>query len=307
MSKRRRSFASAVVAMMAMCVVAAAPAGAESTGEGSEETNAAVLSPLAFAPLAQPDPVLGLRRQGAPRLRDAGPQREHRVGDVDVDRDARPGEGRRDARHDRRRLAPGHASHRRRRRRDDVPTRGFRLPLLRRAARPVGGGADLGGAPLHDERGQQRGHDVGDRLRRRAGEGPRQGQGGRRGTAAEGLGLGGRQRVLRPDQRAPRRDVVDRRHRPRRRALRHRLRAARCQRLAGAGRRDQERELRVLRRRDLLRGAPARSWPSRTTSPPSSRAPCRRARRCRPREATTSSSTSATAGTPSTRTCSPAA
>jgi hypothetical protein len=42
-----------------MCVVATTPAGAESTGEGSEETNAAVLSPLAFAPLAQPDPVLG--------------------------------------------------------------------------------------------------------------------------------------------------------------------------------------------------------------------------------------------------------
>ncbi len=59
MSNRRRSFASAVVAMVAMCVVSAAPAGAESTGEGSEETNAAVLSPLAFAPLAQPDPVLG--------------------------------------------------------------------------------------------------------------------------------------------------------------------------------------------------------------------------------------------------------
>ena len=59
MSKRSRFYAGAVVAAVAMCVLAAVPAGAESTGEGAEETNAAVLSPLAFAPLAQPDPVLG--------------------------------------------------------------------------------------------------------------------------------------------------------------------------------------------------------------------------------------------------------
>ena len=65
------------------------------SGEGSEETNAAVLSPLAFAPAGAARPGARLRRQGAPRLRDAGPQREHRVGDVDVDRDARSGERRR--------------------------------------------------------------------------------------------------------------------------------------------------------------------------------------------------------------------
>jgi hypothetical protein len=58
MSKRSR-FAGAVIAALATCTFAASPALAESTGEGSEETNAAVLSPLAFAPLAQPDPVLG--------------------------------------------------------------------------------------------------------------------------------------------------------------------------------------------------------------------------------------------------------
>jgi len=55
----KRSFARAVAAALATCTLAATPAFAESTGEGAEETNAAVLSPLAFAPLAQPDPVLG--------------------------------------------------------------------------------------------------------------------------------------------------------------------------------------------------------------------------------------------------------
>jgi peptidase M23-like protein len=56
---KRSFFARAVVAAFATCMLAATPALAESTGEGSEETNAAVLSPLAFAPMAQPDPVLG--------------------------------------------------------------------------------------------------------------------------------------------------------------------------------------------------------------------------------------------------------
>jgi len=48
-------------ALVAVTLVAlvAIPAGAESSGEGSQETNDAVLSPLAFAPLAHPDPVLG--------------------------------------------------------------------------------------------------------------------------------------------------------------------------------------------------------------------------------------------------------
>ena len=45
--------------MAALVALAAVPAGAESTGEGAEETNGAVLSPLAFHPLASPDPVLG--------------------------------------------------------------------------------------------------------------------------------------------------------------------------------------------------------------------------------------------------------
>ena len=58
MSKRSR-FAGAVLAALTTCTLGASPALAESSGEGSEETNTAVLSPLAFAPLAQPDPVLG--------------------------------------------------------------------------------------------------------------------------------------------------------------------------------------------------------------------------------------------------------
>src|SRR3954454_627228 len=56
---KRPFFARAMVAAVALCTLAATPALATSTGEGSDESNAAVLSPLAFAPLAQPDPVLG--------------------------------------------------------------------------------------------------------------------------------------------------------------------------------------------------------------------------------------------------------
>ncbi len=56
---RARGVVSAVVVVVMLGALAALPAGATSTGEGSDETNAAVLSPLAFAPLAQPDPVLG--------------------------------------------------------------------------------------------------------------------------------------------------------------------------------------------------------------------------------------------------------
>ena len=47
-------------------------------------------------------------------------------------------EGRRGARHDGRRHVAGHAQHRRRRRGHDLPARRLRLPVLRRAARPVG-------------------------------------------------------------------------------------------------------------------------------------------------------------------------
>jgi hypothetical protein len=54
-----RRLATAFVVATVMAVMAAAPVGAESTGEGADETNSAVLSPLAFAPLAPPDPVLG--------------------------------------------------------------------------------------------------------------------------------------------------------------------------------------------------------------------------------------------------------
>ena len=56
---RASSAGCAVAVVVVLGALGALPAGATSTGDGSEETNAAVLSPLAFAPLAQPDPVLG--------------------------------------------------------------------------------------------------------------------------------------------------------------------------------------------------------------------------------------------------------
>ena len=56
---KRSFFARGAMVAFAACILTATPALAESTGEGAEETNGAVLSPLAFAPLAQPDPVLG--------------------------------------------------------------------------------------------------------------------------------------------------------------------------------------------------------------------------------------------------------
>ena len=49
----------AVTALLGLVGLVARPAHAESIGEGSEETNRAVLSPLVISPLAAPDPVLG--------------------------------------------------------------------------------------------------------------------------------------------------------------------------------------------------------------------------------------------------------
>ena len=48
-----------VCGIAALLVLVAVPAEAKSTGEGSEETNAAVLAPLAISVVAHPDPVLG--------------------------------------------------------------------------------------------------------------------------------------------------------------------------------------------------------------------------------------------------------
>jgi hypothetical protein len=47
------------LALLATVALLALPAGAKSQGEGADETNAAVLSPLAITPIAHPDPVLG--------------------------------------------------------------------------------------------------------------------------------------------------------------------------------------------------------------------------------------------------------